>query len=83
MSPFCNNDDEYDPFAWLKTTAWIVLLFAVMIASTVRLAHAADQCTTACRDRHNQCRVSTRGAASCDVALQQCVQSCVASQSKK
>ena len=34
----------------------------------------ADQCVQQCRNAHNQCRISTKGAASCDVQYQSCLQ---------
>jgi hypothetical protein len=35
-------------------------------------------CASLCRQRHNQCRISTRGAARCDSDLQRCLKGCLA-----
>lgn len=35
-------------------------------------------CASLCRQRHNQCRISTRGAPSCDADLQRCLKGCLA-----
>jgi hypothetical protein len=35
-------------------------------------------CASLCRQRHNQCRISTRGAARCDADLQRCLKGCLA-----
>lgn len=34
-------------------------------------------CASLCRQRHNQCRISTRGALSCDADLQRCLKGCL------
>lgn len=41
----------------------------------VELAQS-DQCVQACRNAHNQCRISTKGSPSCDGQLQSCIDSC-------
>ena len=76
------SDDRHDAFGWLKTTALVFVLFAVLIATSV-LAAKADTCAPSCRERHNQCRIQTKGSPSCDAQLQACLQSSLASQSKK
>jgi hypothetical protein len=35
-------------------------------------------CASLCRQRHNQCRISTRGAPRCDADLQRCLKDCLA-----
>ena len=40
---------------------------------------AEASCTSLCRQRHNQCRIATRGAARCDADLQRCLKGCIAS----
>jgi len=37
-------------------------------------------CASLCRQRHNQCRISTRGSARCDAELQRCLKGCLATQ---
>ncbi|MFN3744234.1 MAG: hypothetical protein ACK4TL_05965 [Hyphomicrobiaceae bacterium] len=39
---------------------------------------ADASCASLCRQRHNQCRIATRGAARCDAELQRCLKSCIA-----
>jgi hypothetical protein len=39
---------------------------------------ADASCVSLCRQRHNQCRIATRGAARCDAELQRCLKSCLA-----
>jgi hypothetical protein len=68
------------------------LLLAASIAGSAvqaegtRTAPAADQamvvaeasCASLCRQRHNQCRISTKGSPRCDSDLQRCLQGCIA-----
>jgi hypothetical protein len=70
--------ERHDPLGWLKTLGLIVLVFALMIG-TGMMAAKADTCAPACRANHNQCRLQTKGAATCDAQLQACLQSCLAS----
>jgi hypothetical protein len=39
-------------------------------------------CASLCRQRHNQCRISTRGAARCDAELQRCLKGCIATKKR-
>lgn len=40
--------------------------------------HGADlSCVNSCQSRHDQCRVSTKGAPGCDSDRQRCVESCL------
>jgi hypothetical protein len=39
-------------------------------------------CASLCRQRHNQCRISTRGATSCDADLQRCLKGCLATKQR-
>jgi hypothetical protein len=39
---------------------------------------AEASCASLCRQRHNQCRIATRGAARCDAELQRCLKGCIA-----
>jgi hypothetical protein len=48
-----------------------------MSQSPMVLAEAS--CASLCRQRHNQCRISTRGAPRCDADLQRCLKDCLAS----
>lgn len=47
-------------------------------ATPFELAEAS--CASLCRQRHNQCRISTRGSARCDADLQRCLKGCLATQ---
>ena len=46
----------------------------------VRIVEAS--CASLCRQRHNQCRIATRGAPSCDADLQRCLKGCLASKQR-
>ncbi|MDH4982245.1 hypothetical protein [Hyphomicrobium sp. D-2] len=37
----------------------------------------AGQCGVSCRNAYNQCRMSTKGSPSCEVAFTRCMQSCI------
>lgn len=37
---------------------------------------AANSCAAQCRAEHNKCRLRTKGASSCDAALNACLQGC-------
>ena len=39
-------------------------------------------CAATCQTEHDQCRVTTKGSASCDAARQRCLQACIASKKK-
>jgi len=43
---------------------------------------AEASCASLCRQRHNQCRISTRGSPRCDAELQRCLKGCLASKSR-
>lgn len=43
---------------------------------------AEASCASLCRQRHNQCRISTRGAARCDADLQRCLKGCIATKKR-
>lgn len=36
-----------------------------------------NACVAACRAAHNDCRIRTKGSASCDAQFQACMQSCI------
>jgi hypothetical protein len=72
---------RHDPFGWLKTLGLIIVVFGLMIGTGV-LAAKADTCTDSCRAAHNQCRLQTKGAPSCDTQFNACVQTCVATLTK-
>lgn len=38
---------------------------------------AEASCASLCRQRHNQCRISTRGSPRCDAELQRCLKGCI------
>lgn len=74
-------DDTHDPFGWIKTAALVIVLFVAMLLSAMALARAESACAPACRSRHNECRLATKGAPQCDAQLQACVTTCLASRS--
>ncbi len=72
-----DHHERYDAFGWLKTLGIIVMLFAMMIGSSIITARA-DQCAEGCRSKNNECRIQTKGSRECDVKHNACIQSCVA-----
>lgn len=56
----------------VAVAAWVLAVSFVTGAGPA----AANQCAAACYDQHNKCRIQTKGSASCDAALTQCLQGC-------
>jgi molybdopterin-guanine dinucleotide biosynthesis protein len=66
---------------------WVVAAAAVcaiiMTATTglttviTPVAAQGNACVAACKSSHNQCRIATKGSASCDGQLQSCLQGCL------
>ena len=82
VDPYMN--DRHDPFGWLKTLGLILVVFGLMIGTGLMAAKAADNpCLQACQAKHNECRIQTKGGASCDPQLNACRQSCFAELSKQ
>jgi hypothetical protein len=48
------------------------------VASQEPVVIVEASCASLCRQRHNQCRISTRGAPRCDADLQRCLKGCLA-----
>ena len=76
-----HSDDTHDPFGWLKTLGAIIVVFGLMITTGI-VAARADACADACRARHNECRVQTKGSPQCDAQVNACVQQCITALSK-
>ena len=81
MSDQYYSQDRHDPFGWFKTTCLVLVVFALMIGTSVMAARAED-CPSSCRQRHNLCRIQMKGSPSCDTQLESCIRSCMASQTK-
>ena len=73
--------------------AFLLLLPSTAIAESPRPPSAAPadeapfviaeaSCASLCRQRHNQCRISTRGSPRCDAELQRCLKGCLASKAR-
>ena len=75
------ENSRHDPFGWLKTLGLILVVFGLMIGTGV-MAAKADGCTDACRAKHNECRVQTKGSPQCDTQVNACVQQCLATLAK-
>lgn len=54
----------------------LAALAAVVIAASDRPGQA-NSCQQSCRAAWNQCRIATKGSASCDAQLQSCMQACI------
>lgn len=42
-----------------------------------QLLAQSGACQVSCRQQHSQCRIATKGAASCDAELHSCLQGCI------
>ena len=51
---------------------------SIPMAAQGAIVVAEASCASLCRQRHNQCRISTRGAPRCDADLQRCLKGCLA-----
>ncbi|KWT69345.1 hypothetical protein APY04_1428 [Hyphomicrobium sulfonivorans] len=63
-------------FAALGAALVIGLVLALDIFGSATPAEAG-QCGVSCRNAYNQCRMSTKGSPSCEVAFTRCMQSCI------
>lgn len=50
---------------------------AVPLISTPQTGGGATSCVNSCQSRHDQCRVSTKGAPGCDSDRQRCLEGCL------
>jgi hypothetical protein len=50
---------------------------AIPFAARDGVMIAEASCASLCRQRHNQCRIATRGAPRCDSELQRCLKGCL------
>jgi uncharacterized membrane protein len=58
--------------------AMLALAAGPAVMTTVTPAQAqGNACVASCKASHNQCRVATKGNASCDAQLQACLQTCI------
>lgn len=55
--------------------AVIAALVGIGLASGDRVV--AGSCGSSCKNEYNQCRISTKGSPSCEVAFTRCMQSCI------
>jgi hypothetical protein len=62
---------------WALAGGVVVLaaLIAIGVGSSDRVA--AGSCGSGCKSAYNQCRISTKGSASCEIAFTRCMQSCI------
>jgi hypothetical protein len=81
MNDHSYYNDRHDPFGWFKTTVAVLVVFSLMI-TTGMMAARADACADACRAKHNECRVQTKGSPQCDAQVNACVQQCIAALAK-
>jgi hypothetical protein len=62
-------------WALLGGFALLATLVAIGVGSSDRVA--AGQCGSSCKAAYNQCRISTKGSGSCEIAFTRCMQSCI------
>lgn len=55
----------------------LALSVALQLVPVPQVIAVADQCVPTCRQRHNECRIQTKGSPSCDAQLQACIQACI------
>ena len=55
--------------------ATLALLAALGLASVD--GARANQCGASCKNSYNQCRISSKGSPSCEIAFTRCMQSCI------
>jgi hypothetical protein len=61
----------------MRALAAKIVAVAVLMASALILARpAAADCGSSCRNAYNQCRIATKGSASCESQFTSCMQSC-------
>lgn len=62
---------------WLLLTGFaaLAILIAAGVGSSERVS--AGSCGSGCKNQYNQCRISTKGSPSCEVAFTRCMQSCI------
>ena len=62
---------------WALMTVLVALatLIAIGVGSSDRVA--AGQCGASCKNQYNQCRISTKGSPSCEIAFTRCMQACI------
>jgi hypothetical protein len=64
----------------VAAAAVVALVFTASASLTTVVSPAAAQgnaCVATCKSSHNQCRIATKGSASCDGQLQACLQGCL------
>ena len=57
--------------------AVVLTATTIFTGSAVPVQAQGNACVSACKVAHNQCRIATKGSASCDAQLQSCLQSCL------
>ncbi|MFA5901465.1 MAG: hypothetical protein WC829_20380 [Hyphomicrobium sp.] len=62
-------------WALLTGLAALAVLIAMGVGSSERVA--AGSCGATCKNQYNQCRISTKGSPSCEIAFTRCMQSCI------
>ncbi len=62
-------------WALMSGLAVLAILLAVSFGTSDRVA--AGACGAGCKNQYNQCRISTKGSPSCEIAFTRCMQSCI------
>jgi anti-sigma-K factor RskA len=65
---------------WRAASAAFAVIAVALLASAINAGPASAQgnaCVASCKASHNQCRIATKGNASCDAQLQSCLQACL------
>jgi hypothetical protein len=62
---------------WALMSGLVVIATLIAIGIGLSDRVAAGQCGSNCKNEYNQCRISTKGSASCEIAFTRCMQSCI------
>ena len=62
------------PKRWANLLGGMALLAGVALLGAQPVA--ADDCGASCRNSYNQCRIATKGSASCESQFTSCMQHC-------
>ena len=68
---------EMEDLDGIAAIAGATALGASMLDGGRSCANADSSCVSSCRAAHSDCRLRTKGSASCDGQLQACLQSCL------
>ena len=57
--------------------ACVAAAVSFVMTASPQVQAQGNACVAVCKSSHNQCRIATKGNASCDSQLQSCLQACI------